>query len=88
MVRGPGVVVAGRKVSFDWSQCTILYFYFEFVRHQTAGIFYIPWPIKKLLPKTLISTSPFVNIGPKLDSLYSQRARAAKNELQNKTKNS
>ena len=29
------------------------YVYFELIQLQAAGIYYIPWPAKQLLPKTL-----------------------------------
>ena len=54
-VQGNGNQPAGR----------LSYVYFQFIRHQAAGIYYLTWPAKKLLPKTL--TQVYLPIQPKTE---------------------
>jgi hypothetical protein len=56
------------------------YVYDEFVQHQGAEIYYIPWPAKKIADQNF-HTSLSGKSSRKWYSLNSQQAKAAKNEL-------
>jgi len=54
-----------------------LYVHSKFVRQEAAGIYYIPWPAKKIAAQNSY-TSLSARNSQKLFSLHSQLAKAAK----------
>jgi len=68
----------------NWTPCLsgIMYVHSKFVPQEAVGIYYIPWPAKKIAAQNS-STSLSARNCKKLCSLHSQLAKAAKkNELQ------
>jgi len=61
----------------------IPYVYSKFVQQEAVGIYYIPWPAKKIAAQNSYTNSSAIN-SQKLCSLHSQLAKAAKKRTSKK----
>jgi len=78
------VIIWHKKIGKMLVKLTVVrYVHSKFVRQEAVGIYYIPWPAKKIAAQNSY-TSLSARNSQKLCSLHSQLAKAAKKQTSNK----